>query len=134
KDQKFQNLNPIETALYNKYVRFRGRPQCFKITPPNHIVYYPCSTYVASVDAAINSSDLRTLPLITVGGYMQTASQILSASDFALPIVLTPPPGVMSGFEFDQGLPFDTVRQALATSHDPPGVRYLVEHVNAEAN
>jgi hypothetical protein len=133
-ERKFQTLNSTETALYNKYVRFRGRPQCFKIVPPNHIVNFPCSTYVAYVDSAINYDGLRTLPLITIGGYLQTVSQDLISTDLARTIVLTPLPGTVSSYGVDQGLPFDTVRQALATNRDPSGVSNLVEHVNAEAN
>jgi hypothetical protein len=133
-DRQFQALNSTETALYNTYVQFRGHPKCFKIPSPNHIVYYPCSTYVARVDAAINSTGLRTLPLIAVGGYLQTVSQDLSSTDLTRTIAVTPPPRVITSIAVNQGLPFETVRQSLATSHDPPSLSNLVEHVNAEAN
>lgn len=132
--RRFQTLNPTENALYTAYVRVRGTPQCFKVSPAGRIVNYPCHGYADYVNAAINNEGLRTLPLITIGGYLQTVSQDLSPADLSRSIVFTPVPGANSSNGVDQGLPFDTVRQALSTDRDPPGVNTLVEHVNAEAN
>lgn len=133
--QRFQALSSTETALYNKYVRFRGRPQCFKLPSSGHVVVYPCYKFEDYVNAAINNtSDLRTFPLITIGGYLQTLSQDLSSADLSRSIALTPLPGAISSSGFNQALPFEMVRQALSTDRDPPGVNTLVEHVNAETN
>jgi hypothetical protein len=134
KARRFQTLNSTENALYNKYVRFRGTPQCPKISSSGKVVNYACHSYEDYVVAAINSEDLRTLPLINIGGYLQTVSQDLSPTDLDRSIALTPLPGAVSSIGINQGLPFDTVRQSLATSRDPAGVSNLVEHVNAEAN
>jgi hypothetical protein len=133
-ERRFQALNPTESALYNKYVRFRGRPKCFEIPFPGHVVSYPCSSYEEYVTAAINSTKLRALPLVTIGGYLQTVPRDLSSTDLTRSIALTSLLGAVSSIGINQGLPFETVRQVLATNHDPPGVNTLVEHVNAEAN
>jgi hypothetical protein len=132
--RRFQTLNPTENALYTTYVRFRGTPQCVKISPTRKVVNYPCHSYEDYVTAAINSEDLRTLPLITIGGYLQTVSQDLSPTELTRSIALTPLPGAVSSIGINEGLPFDTVRQALSTGRDPAGVSTLVEHVNAETN
>jgi hypothetical protein len=133
-NQRFQRLNSVETAVYKKYVQFHAQPQCFKINASHHVVDYPCSTYADYVMAAINSDALRTLPLIAIGGYVQTVSQDLTPADLTQSIPLTPVPGSLPSMAVTQGLPFATVQHALLIDRDPPGVYTLVEHVNAEAN
>jgi hypothetical protein len=66
-----------------------------------------------------------SLPLIAVGNYLQTASQIINGGDFQGPAGPQNQPGPY--------LAFGTIQSALASAKDPPD-NTLVEDVNAEAN
>jgi hypothetical protein len=67
-------------------------------------------------------------PLLAIGNYLQTNSQIMLYSDFAKP---WPGRGTLIN---QQPLSFDTIRQALVSGKNPPYGNHLVESVNAEAN
>ncbi len=69
-------------------------------------------------------------PLVIVGSYVQTASQIISAGDFTG--LLPPAPGSNSTGD-ESGLPFDKIRSDLAAGRNPPDDS-LVQDVNGEAN
>lgn len=67
-------------------------------------------------------------PLVVVGGYLQTSSQMLVFPDFAKPA-----PGSGTAVSTEP-LSFDTIHQALLAGKNPPYGNHLVEDVNAEAN
>jgi len=139
KDRAFQPLTPAETALYTRYVRSSTKPVCIKYDASgNPIRYktgrdetYTCTGYVDYVDAALNTHMNRGLPLIAIGGYLQTLSQDMVEGDFAQPIAVTPSPYSLFG---EQMLPFDTDRRALVTGKEPYSSSRLVTDVNGEAN
>jgi hypothetical protein len=131
----FQSLSPAETALFDRYARFKGQPYCSKKSS-GHIEVRPCSKPIDYITSSLfpdSAHPTRTLPLIAIGHYIQTVSQDLNPADLAKTIGNVPTPGQIVYAGVDQGMPFDTVRQALATGKDPQG-SLLVEHVNAEAN
>lgn len=131
----FQSLSPAETALFDRYARFKGQPYCSG-TSSGHIAMHPCSKPIDYITSSLfpdSAHPTRTLPLIAIGHYVQTVSQDLNPTDLAKTIGNIPTPGQIVYQGVDQGMPFDTVRQALATGKDPQG-SVLVEHVNAEAN
>jgi len=108
-DRPYQSLDPIEQSLYARYARAL-KP--FGKNDRNH---------VGGTLANANGKDTRRLPLIAVGGYLQTVSQVITEGD------LLDQTGA-------RGLPFDTVHSALVTGKAPfPGTN-LVSDVNAEAN
>ncbi len=120
-DQKrhaYQRPSKRELDLYNRYVRnphpvFKPNP---KIDP-----------YGAN---SVDGSGSRRFPLVAIGDYVQTNSQVIISGDFqesrSTPQVI--------GYS---GLPFDTVRNALVSGTDPKNTglyNHPVEDVNAEAN
>lgn len=141
KDRAFQPLTPAETALYNRYVRSRTKPICTKFDASgNPIRYktgrdvtYTCTGYANYVDSSLNTRTERGLPLIAIGDYLQTLSQLMNEGDFAQPLNVTPSP---SGFSLvpQQILPFDTDQTALVTGKEPYSSSQLVPDVNGEAN
>jgi hypothetical protein len=107
-------LSQIERALYVRYVR--APTTISQRTDPDHLVASLCL-------GTCNTT--RVLPLILVGDYVQTVSQVLLDVDFEKsdpqsPMLYLP-------------LPFAAVHDALQSGRDPAG-SHLVEDVNAEAN
>lgn len=134
KVQLFQRLNSTEAMLFNRYARFKGQPYCS--TTKTSVQMHPCSKPIDYITATLfpdSSHPSRTLPLIAIGHYVQTVSQDVGPSDLAVTVGNTPTPGTIVYAGVSQGMPFNTVRQALANGKDPQG-SLLVEHVNAEAN
>jgi hypothetical protein len=82
-----------------------------------------------------NTNSARTLPLLAVGEYLQTNSQVVLAPDFTrtVPITVTSPSGQPIQATVEAGLPFATVQDYLIHDKDP-SFSHLVEDVNAEAN
>jgi hypothetical protein len=115
----FQRPSSRELALYNRYVRVRHSQ--LKNDPYN-VMNTIFSRYTAGS---------RQFPLIAIGDYVQTESQVLPAGD--LEEILSGPPAPQGAISRNSGLPFDTIRQALASGQDPKLTR-LNEDVNAEAN
>jgi hypothetical protein len=68
------------------------------------------------------------LPLLLVGGYLQTVSQIVVSGDFGKPVTGS------SGSGSYTGLAFDEVQSALVSGREPNPGSALVINVNAEAN
>jgi hypothetical protein len=136
KDHLFQPLTPAENAIFTRYARFKGQPYCSKGSA-GPASPYRCSKPIDYILATIfpysSSPPARTLPLIAMGHYLQTASQDVGPSDLTNLIPNTPPPGRIVYSGVTEGLPFDTVRAALAQGKDPLNST-LVEDVNAEAN
>lgn len=128
----FQKMTPLERRVFNRFARPQGRVMCGRMAH-GHYVTYPCTSYVDTVEATINTNTGRGLPLIAIGDYVQTASQVLTPSDLARTIALTSPPGRIVYASEELGLPFQTIQQALIHQKDPPTTR-LVETVNSEAN
>jgi hypothetical protein len=137
KDRLFQSLTPAENAIFTRYARFKGQPYCSKTSASGHVTLYHCSKPIDFLLATIfpysTSPPARTLPLVAIGHYLQTVSQDVSPSDLTNLIPNTPPPGEIIYSGVTEGLPFDTVRQALAGGKDPQNSN-LVENINAEAN
>ena len=65
---RYQVMNKVDESIFNKYARFQsGKPGGF----------------VTMVEATMdNSQSTHTLPLILIGHYIQTISQVVSAGDF----------------------------------------------------
>lgn len=130
----FQRMSPAETAVFDRFVRVSKHPQCFRPGAGGHTITYACKSYTEVIGASVYSNTARGgLPLIAIGDYVQTASQVVSPSDLTRTIALTSPPGRDIVASVSRGLPFGTVQQALIHQKDPPTTR-LVENVNAEAN
>ncbi len=120
-----QRLSPAELGLYNRYARRSGGYRTGIYRDP----------YNAAWTVEVSGSDPRHLPLVLIGDYLQTVSQLLGAGDFEQGVD-APPPTVQGGVQTVgvTGLPFDTVRRALATGRSPHAAEFLVSDVNAEAN
>jgi hypothetical protein len=132
----FQPLSPVERALFNRYARVQGHPTCFRGQRAGHPIVTPCKTFLDFVEATLgNTNSARTLPLLAVGEYLQTNSQVVLAPDFTrtVPITVTSPSGQPIQATVEAGLPFATVQDYLIHDKDP-SFSHLVEDVNAEAN
>jgi len=142
KDRAFQSMSPIEKTLYGRYVRSRSRPACLKLDKSGNPILvngrwvtYTCTSYADYIDAAINSQTSRALPLIAVGDYLQTVSQIMIYGDFVETIELTPTPGErIPPAPIEHTSSFDADRNAMLTSQAPFLGSGLVRNVNSEAN
>lgn len=144
KDRAFQPMSPIEKVLFDRYVRSHTKPLCLKLDKSGNIirvgsqfVTYTCTSFADYVRVAIynNNQTSRALPLIAVGDYLQTVSQIMITGDFSESIYLTPTPG--SGFPplyGDRATSFDADRKAMLTGQAPFPLSGLVRNVNSEAN
>jgi hypothetical protein len=135
----FQRLTPVEARLFDRYVRLR----------PGDTAAAIGASISGGVTIPLNSGGLsRRFPLLSVGGYLQTITQVPLGGDLAAVAV------EMSGEDphakglprayYQQPLSFDAVRDALATGKTPgappltgettPTFPGLVPDVNAEAN
>lgn len=113
-DHPLQRLSAAELKVYNRYSRVRG-PSPNKSDP-----YDAFSTVFSAQDP---------LPLVLIGRYLQTSSQIMLDGDFESALPMSTP----NSTPIYTGLPFDTVRAALVSGKDI-GTFKLVQDVNAEAN
>lgn len=117
----FQRLSPIELALYNRYARVA--------LLPGLTLDKKRDPYAVRQTIMESGHVTRGLPLMSVAGYVQTASQDITPGDFEAPPPGTPqttyaPPIVES---------FATIQHDLQTNRDPT-FDHTVEDVNAEAN
>lgn len=119
-NKPYQRLSGRDLSLYNRYARIGRSP--FKT---DH--YDAFNTVLKSS----SGNTARGLPLITVGGYLQTSSQVLSESDLAVPG--TPVPNNPQAYVQSVVLNFSAVHDSLLHGKDPVA-SHLVEDVNAEAN
>ncbi len=117
----YQRLSPAEIQLYNKYSRRHGAR--LKNDPLD---------VVNTIVQGQNPTSTHDLPLIVIGGYLQTLSQVTISADFQIvptassstPQVVAPPSTPLS---------FAQVRESFARGKDPAGT-HLIEDVNSEAN
>jgi len=107
-----QRLSAAELKVYNRYSRVRG---------PNKDDPYDAFSTVFSAQ--------HPLPLVLIGRYLQTSSQIVLDGDFESTLPMSTP----NSEPIYTGLPFDTVHAALVSGKDV-GTFKLVQDVNAEAN
>jgi hypothetical protein len=139
---RYQSLDGTDKHLFDTYARYRGVPQCY--SQSHQPKSYACPGYVNVVLSTIGATDTqRTLPLVLVGQYVQTFSQIITLGDFR-PMAAIPVPSATPSFGGDAGsvgayrfLGFSQIQNALIKGRDPvvPGARTrVVEDVNAEAN
>ncbi len=142
RDRAFQPLSPIENVLFDRYVRYRSKPKCLKLDKSGNPILvngqflsYTCTSFANYIDAAIFNQTSRVLPLIAVGDYLQTVSQIMISGDFVETIPLTPTPDskVPSPTE-ERVSSFDADRNAMLTGQAPFLLSGLVRNVNSEAN
>jgi hypothetical protein len=141
--QRFQPLTPVEMRLYLQYARPRVKPTCYRMDSSDKFIRdrngqletYACTSFTDyASEAAGDPTGNRRLPLITVGGYLQSESQLAIAGDLSETLPLTPQPGAISA-GYQTGYSFNDLQQALITSKDlRPPPNHLVEDVNAEAN
>jgi len=117
----YQRPSKRALALYNRYVRDR-HPQ----HPPN----LKTDPY-AALSTILSLMGSPRFPLVAIGGYVQTSSQVIISGDFEQ--VLSGPQTAQGATTRYSGLPFDSIRSALASGTDPKNT-HLVENVNAEAN
>jgi len=142
RDRAFQPLSPTEKMLFDRYVRYRSKPKCLKLDKSGNPILvngqflsYTCTSFANYIDAAIFNQTSRVLPLIAVGDYLQTVSQIMITGDFVETIPLTPTPGVkFPPLEEDRVSSFDADRNAMLTGQAPFPLSSLVRNVNSEAN
>ncbi len=119
--QAYQRPSKRALALYNRYVRDR-HPQ----HPPN----LKTDPY-AALSTILSLMGAPRFPLVAIGDYVQTSSQVVISGDFEE--VLSGPQTAQGSTTRYSGLPFDSIRSALASGTDPKST-HLVEDVNAEAN
>lgn len=117
----FQRLSSAEQALYLRYVDGSGAMDA------------------AGIKASIlHQQGPGTLPLLSIGHYVQTASQEVVPSDFESYIgVAVPKPSeplnTEVGYAMATGLPFDMIQTALLSGQDPTDT-HLNNDVDAEVN
>jgi len=142
KNRAFQPMSPIEKMLFDRYVRSRTKPLCPKLDKSGNIILvggqllsYTCTSFADYVNEAINNQTSRALPLIAVGDYLQTVSQIMITGDFVDTIPLTPTPGAKFPLLEDEHMAsFDADRKGMLTGQAPFLLSGLVRNVNSEAN
>jgi hypothetical protein len=114
----FQRLKGTSLKLYKRYSRVQG---------PSGEDPYDATATVLSF-----ATNLRKLPLVAVGGYVQTVSQVVVQGDFEELVTGqagagTPPPQVESG------IAFDSIRSKIV-SKQQSGDASTAMAVDAEAN
>jgi hypothetical protein len=132
--QRLQSLPPAEQALFDRYVRVRGHPLCYRGQKAGKPYLTPCKSEEDFMLATAGyGAGLRVLPAVAVGGYLQTVSQMMISGDFEVPIPSPTaiPPHV--SLRWSKSLSFSQVQSALIHGKDPPSTN-LVENVNAETN
>jgi hypothetical protein len=107
----FQKFTPVEHSLFLRYAHHSGRTRA---DPEN-------------ISSSVNSADARALPLIAVGGYLQSRSQLIATNDFEEQVQTRP------GEFIGSGLSFADVHDALVNGINPAGTQ-LNADVNAETN
>jgi hypothetical protein len=136
----YQRLAPVEQQIFTRYALVR-KPVCYRRDSHGNLIagrrgqlkIRKCSTFADLVWATVdNTTDLHTLPLIAIGGYLQTISQDMTQSDFYHTTIVTTTPGITGAYQTTY--PFATVQSALLTGKDPGNTSHVVEDVNAEAN
>jgi hypothetical protein len=144
KMRSYQLLNAAEAQLYKKYARPLGKPSCYKTDSSGHVIKdrngqwetYPCTGFADYVNQAAgdDAQGTRRLPLIAIGGYLQTDSQVLVAGDLSQTIAVTPQPG-SSPLYWTRAYSFSAIQAAMIADKDlTPAPNHLVENINAEAN
>jgi len=126
-DRSFQTLSPTERVLYNRYSRNPGRWTLFPGRPD-----YVVGT-VANSNSPGGATSIRQLPLLLVGNYLQTVSQVAISGDFE--DTLTGSARDASGNlpNVQNGLSFATVQKALLHGKNPRDTQLILD-VNSEAN
>jgi hypothetical protein len=122
----YQTLSGLDKQVYYRYARAPHAQRDLNGKVTEHDAYHVYATL-----ANRNLPTTRQLPLVAVGDYLQTISQVVVEGDFE-PIVPVNP-NDPSGPTKTVGFSFDDIRQALETGKDPTQ-SHLVEDVNAEAN
>jgi hypothetical protein len=130
-----QRLSPTENAIYVRYARTHQTPMCVTYDSSGQpikngsgqIAMHPCKDFV---NYAANSA----LPLLLIGNYLQTVTQLVNDGDFSQFIALTPPNASFPAYGYTLPYSFDTLRGALAEGKNPGTTSHLIENVNAEAN
>jgi hypothetical protein len=121
KQRYYQRMTPIERELFVKYAR---SPIRLGNQDPDRI-------YASALNFAPGYST-HVLPLIAVGAYVQTLSQVILRGDFQNESLIHP--GDPNAGTVTQYLTFDQLRQALKAATNPDNTSNLVVDVNAEAN
>jgi hypothetical protein len=116
-----QRMSGQELQLYNRYARIPHSP--FK--------HDPYDAFNTVLKSSLSANTTRGMPLVAVGQYLQTQSQLVTAGDFE--VFSTPQPATPQAYIPPSVLPFATVRDSLLHASDP-AQSHLVENVNAEAN
>jgi hypothetical protein len=117
-----QHLTGQELQFYNRYARVPHSP--FK--------HDPYDAFNTVLKSSLSANTTRGLPLVVVGRYLQTQSQVVTSGDFET--FPTPQPSSNpQAYVPPSVLPFATVRDSLLHASDPT-LSHLVEDVNAEAN
>jgi hypothetical protein len=119
KHKPYQRLTGVDRRLYDRFSRIGGSG--FTNDPDD---------VMNTVLQSTNPKTSRALPLIVIGHYLQTISQLVQPGDFTVNSATPPPPGQ---FPSAQVLSFSTVHDHLVSGTDPPS-SHLIEDVNAEAN
>jgi uncharacterized protein DUF929 len=113
----YQSLDQTEKQLYDRYAR-----SAFPADKND------TDNFRATL-GGIDGNSQHAFPLIAVGGYLQTASNVLYPSDFFLK-EYNSKTGSATSFAS-----FDAVRQSLGTGKPASGIQTsLITDVNAEAN
>jgi hypothetical protein len=118
-----QPLTSAELALYDRYVH------------PHSSLHKPKGDCYDAFHLLLThySSGTHQFPLLAVGGYVQTVSQVIVPGDLNETLVGPVTPGTTYSMSLGSGLPFNIVQQDLIADRDPPNT-HLVEDVNGEAN
>lgn len=126
----FQRLSTAELALYNRYARVPLPPGLSQQQKKVLLKRDPYAV-MQTVTVSTYGQTSRGLPLIGVGGYVQTVSQVVQPGDFE--VAATPPLGTPQAITPAIVQSFATIENDLRANRDPAG-DHLAEDVNAEAN
>jgi len=127
RDRPLQTLSPAERALYSRYSRDPGQFTFFPGKPD-----YVVST-VENSNSPGGATSTRQLPLLLVGNYLQTVSQITISGDFEETLTSMARDDLGNVQTVQSGVSFATVQKALLHSKNPRNTQ-LIPDVNAEAN
>jgi hypothetical protein len=135
KAKLFQRLGTTAHRIFTRYVKYRGTPQCTR-SVAGQIQLYPCKGLLHALEESAFGGGARTLPLIDVGGYVQTVSQDLDHGAFARQDQVDAATPLPAGHQLieEHELTFNQIQRALMSGHEPAPTSNLVAAINAEAN
>jgi hypothetical protein len=127
----YQPLTQVERTLYYRYVRNPDSSTGIKI-PGDKPDYIRTTVFAASFPGAAAS---RRFPLVLIGPYLQTVSQVVNVGEFQTTVYANGGVGPGTPVPSAQGaLPFASIQKVLQQGGTTATSQYLFSAVNTEAN